>query len=163
MEVRHSMAWLVLANSLCQPASTWFKFLATTGSAATARDHPGVSPTAVWSKTQYIRGSDSVYGYPESAAHSVGGGVTIQPAGGRFSGGSHANFDLQNRTFVQQRILASSNAQCCGVTVDYQSLNAGRFSSTAYPADRRFGISFSLAGIGSFTNPFGSFGENAGR
>ena len=119
--------------------------------------------TAVWSKTQYIRGSDSVYGYPESAAHSLGGGVTIQPAGGRFSGSYHANFDVQNRTFVQQRILASYNAQCCGVTLDYQSLNAGRFSSTVYPPDRRFGISFSLAGIGSFTNPFGSFGENAGR
>lgn len=31
MEARRSMAWLVLANSLCQPASSWFKFSATMG------------------------------------------------------------------------------------------------------------------------------------
>jgi hypothetical protein len=29
--------------------------------------------------------------------------------------------------------------------------------------DRRFGISFTLAGIGSFANPFGAFGDNSGR
>ena len=59
--------------------------------------------------------------------------------------------------------LASYSAQCCGVTVDYQTISARRFGVHGYPADRRFGISFSLAGIGSFSNPFGSFGENAGR
>jgi hypothetical protein len=42
-------------------------------------------------------------------------------------------------------------------------LQAASIGQATLPADRRFGISFSLAGLGSFSNPFGSFGDNSGR
>jgi LPS-assembly protein len=119
--------------------------------------------TAIWSKTQFIPGAENIYGNPANAAHSVGGSVTIQPRGGRLSGNYSANFDLKNKDFVQQRIVASYNAQCCGVTMDYQTRTLRSFGTFSSPADRSFGISFSLAGIGSFSNPFGSFGDNTGR
>jgi len=123
---------------------------------------PTTRVTAIWSKTQFIPGSP-VYGFPDSTAHSLGGTVTMRPAHGKFSGTYFANFDLKQNDFVQQRVVASYSAQCCGITVDYQTITARRFGAYNYPADRKFGISFSLAGIGSFSNPFGSFGDNTGR
>ena len=74
-----------------------------------------------------------------------------------------ANLDLKQMSILQQRIVLSLSAQCCGVTFDYQILQAAQFGAATLPADRRFGVSFSLAGLGSFTNPFGSFGDNSGR
>jgi hypothetical protein len=38
-----------------------------------------------------------------------------------------------------------------------------RFGIASIPSDRRFGISFTLAGIGSFSNPFGSFGGDGSQ
>jgi hypothetical protein len=63
---------------------------------------------------------------------------------------------------MQQRIVAFYNAQCCGITVDYQTVNLSHLG-VGVEKDRRFGISFTLAGIGSFSNPMGAFGNNEGR
>ena len=71
-------------------------------------------------------------------------------------GGTYAfNFDVANKSFLQQRIVAYLNSQCCGVSVDFQSIS---LPLLGIPSDKRFGISFTLAGIGSFANPLGSFG-----
>jgi len=46
------------------------------------------------------------------------------------------------------------NAQCCGIAFEYQVYNYGSNSYfTAVPQDRRFFMSFSLAGLGNFS-PF---------
>jgi LPS-assembly protein len=75
------------------------------------------------------------------------------------------NYDLKRKVFVQQRISAAYNSQCCGIAVEYQSFNyaTGGFTSIGVPKDRRFNISFTLAGIGSFSNLFGSYGGQQGR
>ena len=75
------------------------------------------------------------------------------------------NYDLKRKVFVQQRISAAYNSQCCGIAVEYQSFNyaTGGFAAIGVPKDRRFNISFTLAGIGSFSNMFGSFGGQQGR
>jgi hypothetical protein len=39
----------------------------------------------------------------------------------------------------------------------------GHLALAGLQQDRRFGISFTLAGIGSFSNPMGAFGNNTGR
>lgn len=71
-------------------------------------------------------------------------------------GGTYSfNFDVENTTFLQQRIVAYYNTQCCGVSFDWQLISAPLLG---IPSDRRLGISFTLAGIGSFSNPLGSFG-----
>ena len=61
--------------------------------------------------------------------------------------------------FLQQRILAYYNAQCCGVVVEYQTFNfEGLAARARVLQDRRFNISFTLAGIGTFSNFFGALG-----
>ena len=51
------------------------------------------------------------------------------------------------------------NAQCCGLRVDYQVFNfEGLGTRALIEQDRRFTISFTLAGLGTFTNNFGGAG-----
>jgi hypothetical protein len=59
--------------------------------------------------------------------------------------------------------MASYTSQCCGVAVDYQTVNLGITAIGNVTHDRRFGVSFTLAGLGSFSNPFGGMGNNSGR
>ncbi|MFO7300933.1 MAG: LPS assembly protein LptD [Acidobacteriota bacterium] len=81
--------------------------------------------------------------------------VTVRTEGNRVGGTYAFNLDLMKTSFVHQRIVAYFNAQCCGISFDWQSI---AMPLHGIPADRRFGISFTLAGIGSFSNPLGSFG-----
>ena len=51
------------------------------------------------------------------------------------------------------------NAQCCGVSFEYQAFNYPANDGHFFvPKDRRFNMSFTLAGVGSFSNFFGAFG-----
>jgi LPS-assembly protein len=115
-----------------------------------------------WSKRMFIPGLPG-YNTPESATHFLNWAFTTRSSGGRVAGSYTANLDLRQGTLLQQRMGVTLNAQCCGMTVDYQILGQGQIGTQTLPADRRFGISFSLAGLGSFSNPFGSFGDNSGR
>ena len=54
--------------------------------------------------------------------------------------------------------MAYYNAQCCGFSVEYQMFDLSRVSGAPVTEDRRFNFSFSLAGIGSFSNFFGALG-----
>jgi hypothetical protein len=112
-----------------------------------------------WTVTPYVEGFNS----PESATHFLNWTLTTGTPGGRVHGTYSANLDVRRGSMPQHRIVVSLNAQCCGVTFDYQVLQAAAFGPATIPADRRFGVSFSLAGLGSFSNPFGSFGDNSGR
>jgi len=76
--------------------------------------------------------------------------------GGRYS----FHLDLENWALLEQRIVAYYNAQCCGIGVEYQTYNFAGFSAPGVPKDRRFNISFTLAGIGTFSNLMGAFGGN---
>ena len=55
---------------------------------------------------------------------------------------------------LQQQISVFYNAQCCGIAFQFQSYNFGGIGSNVpVPADHRFFLSFTLAGLGSFS-PF---------
>ena len=57
------------------------------------------------------------------------------------------------------RYIAFYNAQCCGVSFEYQAFNyPNNPNQFLLPSDRRFNMSFTLAGVGSFSNFFGAFG-----
>lgn len=86
----------------------------------------------------------------------LNGTITMRTADNRLGGTYGMNLDVKNKGFLQQRIMASYNSQCCGVSVDWQAISTPLYPGI--PTDRRFGISFTLAGIGSFSNPMGSFG-----
>ncbi|MGE3274664.1 MAG: LPS-assembly protein LptD [Vicinamibacterales bacterium] len=76
-------------------------------------------------------------------------------------GGTYAfDWDISRGTVLQQRWIGYYNAQCCGIVVEYQeyNYNFGTVDPRFPPKNRRFNISFSLAGIGTFSNLFGAFG-----
>jgi LPS-assembly protein len=59
------------------------------------------------------------------------------------------NWDVTHNQLTQQQITGFYNAQCCGIAFQYQTYNYG----SSYPSDHRFFLSFTLAGLGSFS-PF---------
>ena len=65
---------------------------------------------------------------------------------------------MKRDEFLQQRYLAYYNAQCCGFNVEYQTFNYANSTVTTVQQDRRFNVSFTLAGIGTFSNFLGAFG-----
>ena len=96
---------------------------------------------------QYINAATNVRGY----RNRIGGMYTF-------------NYDLLRDRFLQQRWMAYYNAQCCGIGFEYQTYNLqGTFIAPGVQEDRRFNISFTLAGVGTFSNLFGAFGGQQGR
>ena len=70
--------------------------------------------------------------------------------------------NLSEGTLVQQRIGFFYNAQCCGIGIEYQAFNYPNVSRFIVPQDKRFNISFTLAGVGTFSNILGAFGIGQG-
>jgi hypothetical protein len=121
-----------------------------------------VQATGGWSERRYV---PNLRGFEESAAtHFLNASANVRRPGSRLGGNYSFNYDLRRDTFLQQRWSAYYNAQCCGVAVEYQTYNLqGSFVSAAIPQDRRFNLSFTLAGIGTFSNLLGAFGGSQGR
>jgi LPS-assembly protein len=103
------------------------------------------------------------YSNPAMANHDVTATTTVHNQGNHLGGTYSFNYDLHNDNFRQQRVMVFYNAQCCGINVEYQSYNLGGSSSFVVPQDHRFNLSFTLAGIGTFSNFFGAFGGQGGR
>ena len=99
-----------------------------------------------------------------TTSHFINGGATVRKPGNAFGGTYNFNYDLLNTAFVSQTIIGHYNTQCCGIIVEYQKFNYGTQSAAAIgvPRDHRFNISFTLAGIGTFSDLFGSFGGGLG-
>jgi len=79
-------------------------------------------------------------------------------AEGSYGGTVSFNYDFSRSTLVNHRYLAFYNAQCCGVSFEYIAYNYGSGTALLIPQNRRFNMSFTLAGVGSFSNFFGAFG-----
>ena len=117
---------------------------------------PRVFVRAGWYRRLVIEGLEG-FDDPRFATHYIYSDTQLRTRENRYGGSYSFNLDLLNRRWVQQRIVAYYNAQCCGVSFDYQTRGLpAAFGTTR--TERTFGISFTLAGIGSFSNPFGSFG-----
>mgnify|MGYP003326487724 CR=1 FL=1 len=68
------------------------------------------------------------------------------------------NYDILKSTLLQQRTSAFYNAQCCGIAAEYQRYNYSGLPSYIVPADHRFFLSFTLAGLGNFSPFHGALG-----
>ncbi len=97
---------------------------------------------------------------PESSKTSTGsfgGGTVLSFLQGRVKSGYSLTWDLAQSALLNQAVSLSYLAQCCGIQADFQKYkypqNIGPISS-----DRRFNVSFVLAGLGTFSNFFGAFG-----
>jgi len=88
--------------------------------------------------------------------HFLNASANLRLAQNKYGGHYTFNYDVAKAQFVQQRFTAYYNAQCCGFAVEYQAFNFGTLPGVPVPEDHRINFSFTLAGIGSFSNFFGA-------
>ena len=118
--------------------------------------HEAFDLNGSWSKRQVIPGL-SGFDNPASADHFLTVSARAKQPRGGASAGYSMTYDVLRERMLQQRISGFYNAQCCGVAFDYAVTN---LSHLGLRDDKRFSFSFTLAGIGSFTNLLGVFGDN---
>ncbi len=123
-------------------------------SAGTTVNAERLQLSASWNKTFFIE--DLPPFDRTDRQHFLSSRTTIRTRDNRVSGSYRFNLDVAKRDFIQQSVTASYNSQCCGMSVDWSS-----FRSVLRPggSERRFTVSFSLAGIGSFSNQMGAFNQ----
>jgi hypothetical protein len=118
--------------------------------------------SAGWRK--YYRLTEAPQGFENNVtSHSLYTNTSFKLLQNRVGGSYGFDYDIRTQAFLQQRWIAYYNAQCCGISVDFQNAVINGIGTPNPLRDRRFGLSFTLAGIGSFANPFGAFGDNSGR
>jgi LPS-assembly protein len=90
--------------------------------------------------------------------NTLNASTTVNFTQGRTGGTYALDWDISRGYVIQQRWIGFYNAQCCGLAVEYQQFKFPTSVVAGIPQDRRFNISFTLAGIGTFSNFFGAFG-----
>jgi lipopolysaccharide assembly outer membrane protein LptD (OstA) len=82
---------------------------------------------------------------------------------GRATGAYALTWDIGGAGILSQSIGITYLAQCCGIQAEFQKFNFPQ-SRSDFPisSDRRFNVSFVLAGIGNFSNFLGAFGGMLG-
>ena len=104
-------------------------------------------------------------GFDEASAnHFLNATATLKTRRNNFGGTYSFNYDMRLDEFLQQRYMVYYNAQCCGVSVEYQTWDfQGSVVGLAVPQDNRFNISFTLAGIGAVPSFFGAMSGQQNR
>jgi hypothetical protein len=121
---------------------------------------PAANLTGGWSRQSFptVTASGGVVSNPTSNNY-MQTAADFRVKQGTIGGRVEFNYNFANSTLVNQRYLAFFNAQCCGVSFEYQAFNyPNNPNQFLLPRDRRFNMSFTLAGVGSFSNFFGAFG-----
>ena len=137
------------------PTARTLRTLAANGSFSTS---DWLQTTAGWSQRRFIPGLPG-FDNEDGATNYLNAGTNVRRMGGRVGGSYTFNYDLKQKSFLQQRFTTYFNSQCCGIAVEYQTFNyGGSLSAYGLQQDKRFNLSFTLAGIGTFANLFGAFG-----
>jgi LPS-assembly protein len=119
-----------------------------------------VIENAGWSVNRFIPGFNT----ETSATHSLSSTTQVRKPGNAFAATYQFNYDVKAGDFLNQRLIAHYNTQCCGIAVEYQKFNYGdNAAKVGVAKDHRFNLSFTLAGIGTFSDLFGAFGGQQGR
>jgi LPS-assembly protein len=78
---------------------------------------------------------------------------------GQARGAYALTWDIGRSGILNQSIGMTYLAQCCGIQAEFQKFKFPQSRSDfPIPSDRRFNVSFVLAGLGTFSNFFGAFG-----
>jgi LPS-assembly protein len=113
-----------------------------------------------WSRRLYV--ANVLEPTTRTPSNFLSSQASVTP-GRRHVGGRYQFYlNLSEHRLVEQRLGLFYNAQCCGVAVEYQTFNYGDSALVAVRRDRRFNLSFTLAGLGSFSNVLGAFGIGQG-
>jgi LPS-assembly protein len=117
-------------------------------SAAGGSNYRAAQVNVGWTRTRYSETTT------QSALNAAS---TFNLRQGRTGGTYALDWDITRGYIIQQRWIGFYNAQCCGITVEYQQFKFAQ-AIAGVPRDRRFNVGFTLAGIGTFSNFFGAFG-----
>ena len=151
-----------LSGTLRAEYDTQFWALRTMSADARIQVGGWLDQTTGWSQRFFIDGL-SGFDDPDFLDHYLNSFTNLRTRDNRMGGVFQFNFDIQRGRFLQQRLLAYYNAQCCGISLEYQSFNLEGLGSRArVDQDRRFNLSFTLAGLGTFSNMLGAFGVGTG-
>jgi len=93
--------------------------------------------------------------------NSINLSTTLRSPANRVGGSYTFNYDIDRSNLLSSRVIGYYNAQCCGFAVEYQTVTYG--SSSPIGKDNRFNFSFTLAGLGTFSNFFGALGGGGVR
>ena len=94
-----------------------------------------------------------------SAESSMTWSSSLNLLQGRTRGAYALTWDIGRAGILNQSIGVSYLAQCCGIQAEFQKFKFPQSRSDfPIPSDRRFNVSFVLAGLGTFSNFFGAFG-----
>jgi LPS-assembly protein len=103
----------------------------------------------------YSRSASSRTAEPTS---SFNVGSSLNMVDGRVNGTYAINWDISQAAILNQGGAVTYLAQCCGIQLEYQRFKLPQQVSPGISSDRRFNVSFVLAGLGTFSNLFGAFG-----
>ncbi len=95
---------------------------------------------------------------PVTLSHALNVSSTFKAPDNRTGGNWSWNYDFVNHYMIQQTFTGYLSTQCCGVAAEFQTVAIPTGFPGAFTQDRRFTLSFTLAGIGAFANPLGAFG-----
>jgi hypothetical protein len=109
--------------------------------------------SVTWSKAAAAPVPGSSVLAPATLDHYISATTNLHTRNNEYGGIYQFNYNVLHAFMLQQRFSGYYNAQCCGVAFEYQSYNFGGLSGAAVPADHRFFLSFTLAGLGNFS-PF---------
>jgi len=147
-----------LSASMRAEYDTQFGAIRTIGAGGTYDFRGLVQTTAGWSQRRLVEGLQG-FDDPAGLDHYLNLLARVQNRSNTLGGTYQFNYDILRDRYLQQRVLVYYNAQCCGVSVEYQTFNfEGLGIRAPVPQDRRFNLSFTLAGLGTFANVFGAFG-----
>lgn len=119
-----------------------------------------IQGSAGWSQQMVVPG---LAGFDEARATKfLRSTTTVHTRRNNLGGTLSFYYDVKNAHFLDRRVMAYYNAQCCGVTVEWQSFYL-RGSAAGLAQDQRFNISFTLAGIGAVPNFFGGMSGQQDR
>ncbi|MCY4636640.1 MAG: putative LPS assembly protein LptD [Acidobacteria bacterium] len=117
-----------------------------------------VSTSGGWSQRRFIEGLRG-FDNPSRLDNYINSETSFQTSDNKLGGLYNFNYDIRRGRFLAQMIRLYYNAQCCGLRIDYQVFNfEGLGTRALIEQDRRVTLSFTLAGLGTFTNNFGGAG-----
>ncbi len=147
-----------LSGTLRTEYDPQFGALRTIGAESSVEIGGWLQTTAGWSQRRYIEGLPG-FNDVNRLDHYLTSFTSMRTHNNTLGGIYSFHYDLLKNRYLTHRALVYYNAQCCGISAEFQTFNfEGLDMRARVPRDRRFNISFTLAGLGTFANVFGAFG-----
>jgi len=129
--------------------------------------HDTLQVSSGWNQRRYVPGLQG-FDNPAGASHFLSAEGIFRLSQNRYGGGMSVNYDFRNDYFLQSRFFGYYNAQCCGISFEYQTFDLGGVSFAGgfrppVAKDRRFTVAITLAGLGSFSPFFGGMGGGSNQ